>query len=285
MLERCNHMSRNNNNRYSHNSSPLISVLIPCYNRKEWIPYTIESLLNQTYTNFEALFVQDGGEDIDDILARYPDPRFKLFKHDVNKGLPAARNTALRHSKGEFISLLDSDDIYMPLALEFRLSMLKKYNVECVYTRALQNIFEKKKNEKGQEFYQLMHQQLYWQSNFNRDQSLWMNLCPCNCTLISRKAWEETGYWYDEELKSGEDYDFNIAISRKFDYKELFLLDCEDSYRTEPGGQMTGNRDFSLDLPRIFKRWRNTAINLPLVTTTQNQILIQRGLNPADYGL
>lgn len=276
---------RNNSNRYKTNSSPLISVLVPCFNRKEWIPYTIESLLAQSYTNFEAIFVQDGGEDIDDVLARYPDPRFKLVKHRTNKGLPAARNTALRNSKGDFFSLLDSDDQYMPLALEFRMSMLKKYNAEIVYTRALQNIFEKRKNEQGLDFYQLVHQQLYWNSGFSRDQLLYMNICPCDCTLFSRRAWEETGYWFDEELKSGEDYDMWIALSRKFDFIDLKLIDCEDSYRTEPGGQMTGNVDFSLDLPRIFKRWRHTAQNLSLVTTAQNQILAQRGLNPADYGL
>lgn len=278
-------MGRDNKSRYVHNSNPLISILIPCYNRKEWIPLTIESLLNQTYQNFEAIFVQDGGEDIDDVLNRYPDKRFKLIKHVENKGLPAARNTALRNCNGQYISLLDSDDIYMPLALEFRLSMLKKYEVECVYTRALQNIFEAKFNDHGQKYYQLVHQQLYWNQEFDRDRLLAVNLCPCNCTLISRKAWEESNYWFDEELKSGEDFDFWIAISRKFEFKSLKLLDCEDSYRNEPGGQMTGNRNFASDLPRIFKRWRNTAINLPLVTEMQNGILKQSGIDPASHGL
>ena len=278
-------MSRNNNKRYAKNSNPLISVLIPCYGRKEWIPLTIESLLNQTYANWEGIFVQDGGEDIDDVLAKYPDKRFKLIKHEKNKGLPAARNTALRNCNGEYISLLDSDDIYMPLALEFRLSMLKKYNVECVYTRALQNIFETKFNESGQKYYQLVHQQLYWNQEFDRDRLLAVNLCPCNCTLISRKAWEDSEYWFDEELKTGEDFDFWIAISRKYDFKSLRLLDCEDSYRTESGGQMTSNRNFSADLPRIFKRWRNTATNLPLVIEMQNSILKQSGINPEDYDL
>jgi glycosyltransferase involved in cell wall biosynthesis len=276
-------MSRNKK-RYIHNSSPLISVLVPCYGRKEWIPFTIESLLNQTYTNFEAIFVQDGGEDIDDVLARYPDSRFKLFKHGSNMGLPTARNTALKNAKGDLISLLDSDDQYMPLALEFRLSMLKKYNAEIVYTRALQNIFEKKINKDGQEYYQMVHQQLYWNEDFDRDKLLSINICPCNCTLFTRNAWEKSNYWFDSELKSGEDFDFWIALSRKFDFVNLRLLDCEDSYRTDVT-QMSGSINFGLDLPRIFKRWRHTAINLPAVTDLQNRILRARNLNPSDYDL
>jgi glycosyltransferase involved in cell wall biosynthesis len=267
------------------NSSPLVSVIVPVYNRKEWIPFTLQSLRDQTYKNIEVCVCNDGGDSIDDILQQFEDLNIIYTEHEKNKGLPAARNTALRSCSGDFISLLDSDDIYLPLALEFRLSMLKKYSAECVYTRALQNIFEKRKDQSGREVYQIVHQQLYWQANFDRDQLLWMNLCPCNCWTISRRAWEESNYWFDEELKTGEDYDFTIAISRRFDYIDLKLIDCEDSYRNEAGGQMTGQRNFAADLPRIYGRWRKTAKNLPLVVANQNAILKNAGINPSDYGL
>ena len=278
-------MSKNNSKRYIKNSDPLISVIVPVYNRKEWIPMTLQSLRDQTYKNLEICVCNDGGESVDDILSQFQDLNIVYTEHNDNRGLPAARNTALRSSSGEFICLLDSDDIYMPLAMEFRLSMLKKYNTEAVYTRALQNIYEKKQTQDGQWYYQIVHQQLYWNQEFDRDNILAVNLCPCNCPLISRKAWEATGYWFDEELRSGEDFDFWNAISRKFDFVSLRLLDCEDSYRTEAGGQMTGNRNFAADLPRIFKRWRHTAINLEKVVTMQNSILKNAGLNPADYDL
>jgi glycosyltransferase involved in cell wall biosynthesis len=264
------------------NDQPLISIIIPVFNRFEWIPLTIQSLLDQTYSNFQAVFVNDGGESIQFLLDKYNDPRFLYFEHEKNLGLPSARNTGLKNCTGDYISFLDSDDIYMPLALEFRLSMLKKYNAEVVYTRALQNIYEKKNNQ-----YSLVHQQLYWNSEFSRDQLLVMNICPCNCTLFSRKAWEDTGYWLDSELQSGEDYDFWIALSRKYDFINLKLIDCEDSYRTDTSSQMTGSRDFSKDLPRIFKRWRHTATpeNLEWVIETQNNILRSRNLIPENFGL
>ena len=262
-------------------NNPLISVIVPCYNRKEWISATINSLLQQTYGNFEAIFINDGGEPIDDILDKYNDPRFKYFEHDKNKGLPAARNTGLKNSKGDYISLLDSDDIYMPLALEFRLAMMIKYRAEIVYTRALQNIYEL---ENGK--YSLKHQQLYWNSSFHRDSILISNICPCNCVLFSRKAWEQSEYWFDENLDSSEDFDFWIALSRKNDFIDLRLIDCEDSYRTN-GDQMTGTRNFLNAYPVIYKRWRHTATeeNMTYVVENQNNILLGGGLNPEDYGL
>jgi len=265
-------------------SNPLVSVIIPCYNRLEWIPLTIQSLLNQTYSNFEAIFINDGGQSVEGVLEKYPDPRFKYVEHSENKGLPAARNTGLRHAKGDYISLLDSDDIYMPLALEFRIAMLQKFDAEIVYTRALQNIYETIENKNGTFSYKLKHQQLYWNSHFDKDNILITNLCPCNCVLFSRKSWETSEYWYDEELKSGEDFDFWIALSRKHNFIDLRLLDCEDSYRLN-GDQMTGTRNFSLDLPRIYKRWRHTAQNLKWVSEAQNNILKRSGLNPEDYNL
>jgi O-antigen biosynthesis protein len=274
-------MNNRKSTKYNNPFDPLISVIVPCYNRLEWIPLTIESLLNQTYTKFEAIFVNDGGESVQPLLDKYHDDRFKYYEHDVNKGLPAARNTGLRHCEGDYISLLDSDDVYMPLALDFRLHMIENWMVDIVYTRALQNIYEKKGNQ-----YNLVHQQLYWNMDFNRDKILCFNIAPCNCVLFSRKAWEKSNYWYDEKLKSGEDYDFWIALSRNYDFHDLRLLDCEDSYRTD-SSQMTGSRNFADDLPRIFKRWRHTATpeNLEWVIETQNNILRSRNLVPENFGL
>lgn len=268
-MEGCNHIM-----------APKFSIVTPVYGRKEWIPFTLQSLRNQTLKDFEVIIVNDGGERVDDILSQFSDLDIHYYEHKQNLGLPSARNTALEHVIGEYIVFLDSDDILLPLSLEFRLWALKKYNAEIVYTRALQNIYERKENA-----YHLIHQQLYWPDlDFDRDRLLFTNQAPCNCIAFSKKSWEETGYWLDPKLNSGEDFDFWIALSRKHDFKQLSLIDAEDSYRTD-GGQMTGVRNFSNDLPRIFKRWRNTAINYNFVKTNQNAVLVARGLNPADYQL
>ena len=79
-------------------------------------------------------------------------------------------------------------------------------------------------------------------------------------------------------------FDFWIALSRKNDFIDLRLIDCEDSYRTN-GDQMTGTRDFMKNYPILYKRWRHTAKNMKMVVESQNKILIGGGLNPEDYDL
>lgn len=261
-------------------NEPLVSVIVPTFNRKDWLPITLQSLKNQTYQNIEIVVVNDAGENVSSIIEGMNDDRFRYFEHSENKGLAATRNTALRNCKGDYICFLDDDDIYLPLAVEFRMDQIKKLNADIVYTRALQNIYELKGNQ-----YQVVHRQLYWDSPFDRDLILVQNIAPCCCPLFSRKSWEETGYWLDEELTTTEDQDFWTALSRKFDFHELKLVDCECSYRNHKNGQMTGTRNFAENWPRVFKRWRNTAQNLQWVTETQNRVLRNVGIDPGKFGL
>jgi glycosyltransferase involved in cell wall biosynthesis len=261
-------------------TEPLISVIVPTYNRRDWLPLTIESLLKQTYQNWEALIQNDAGVDVADIIEKYHDKRLKYGVNPKNIGLAGSRNNALRRSEGAYLCFLDDDDIFLPMALEFRMYSIKKFNAEIVYTRALQNILEKN----GENSYKYVGRQLYWDSPFDRDLILVQNIAPCCCPMFSRKSWMETGYWLDEELTTTEDQDFWTAISRRFDFVELKLIDCECSYRLDKS-QMTGSRNFAQNWPRVFKRWRYTAKNLEWVTNAQNSILISVGINPKDYDL
>lgn len=268
-------------NRYPKKSDPLISVLIPTYNRKWLLPRTLNSVLSQSYTNIEIILVNDAGEDVQDINDDIKDPRIKYFQNDVNKGLAGTRNVAISHSTGDYICLLDDDDIHLPYTLEFRMYMMEKLGAEIVYTRALQDIWEKRP-----EGYVSVHKQLYWDSPFDRDLILIQNIAPCCCPLFSRKAWNDSGnYMFDESMTTTEDHDFWCALSRKTDFYELKLVDCECSFRKEPGGQMTGNLNFVPNWIKTFKRWRPTAINLENVVKSQNDILRRVKVNPEDYDL
>jgi len=100
------------------NEGPLVSVIIPVYNAERFIAQTLESVAAQTYANFEVIVVDDGSSDgsraaIEPFLA---DTRFKLIAQ-ANAGISAARNTAIRASSGEFIALLDNDDLWLPQKL------------------------------------------------------------------------------------------------------------------------------------------------------------------------
>lgn len=272
-------------NRYPKKENPLVSVLVPTYNRKWLLPRTLESLLTQTYKNIEVILVNDAGEDVQDIVNKFNDPRIRYFQNEKNKDLAGTRNVALSMSTGEYICLLDDDDIHLLYTLEFRMYMMKKLDADVVYTRALQDVWEKR-SFNGGEGYVSIHKQLYWDSPFNKDLILIQNVAPCCCPLFSRKAWEESGrYWFDETLTTSEDWDFWVHLSRKFYFHELKLVDCECSIRKD-NTQMTGSRKGYTDhLPYLYKKWRPYAENVDWVTEHQNNSLKTRGLNPEDYGL
>lgn len=258
---------------------PLISVIVPTYNRPQLLPRTLDSIFKQSYghNNIEIVVINDGGEDLP--YANTTD-NFKYIVNKENKGLAGARNVGMEHATGDYFVFLDDDDILLPLALEFRMYMMEKFNAEIVYTRALQDIWEK--TEQG---YKSVHKQLYWDSPFDRDLILIQNIAPCCCPMFSRKAWADSGYYkMDENMTTTEDHDFWVSLSRKNYFHELKLIDCECSFRKDMT-QMTGRDNFLPNWIITFKRWRNTAENYDYVVNAQNNILKSVGVNPEDYGL
>ena len=101
-------------------TNPLISILIPCYNVSPWLERCLDSILKQTYTEWEGILVNDGSKDnTGEMLEEYAkkDSRFKVI-HQENRGLAGARNTALRHMTGEWMTWIDPDDEVKPTYLE-----------------------------------------------------------------------------------------------------------------------------------------------------------------------
>jgi glycosyltransferase involved in cell wall biosynthesis len=96
----------------------LVSVVIPVYKVERYIAATIPSVLEQTYTNFELLIVNDGSPDRSvEICQQFTDNRIKII-HQENSGVCAARNTGIRNAKGEYVAFLDGDDLWLPEKLE-----------------------------------------------------------------------------------------------------------------------------------------------------------------------
>lgn len=114
---------------------PKVSVIIPAYNSLAYLPETIASLLNQTYSDFEAIIVNDGSSDrTEEWVSQESDPRIKLISQ-LNKGLAGARNTGIAAATGEYLAFLDADDLWHPTKLEKQVECLDKNSeVGLVYT-------------------------------------------------------------------------------------------------------------------------------------------------------
>ncbi len=110
-------------------NAPLVSVLMPAYNSGKYIAESIESILNQTFTDFELIIVNDGSTDNTvGIITQYlHDKRVKLFHNEKNKGLAYTRNKCLELAHGTFLANLDSDDIALPDRLVKQIEVMQKY--------------------------------------------------------------------------------------------------------------------------------------------------------------
>jgi teichuronic acid biosynthesis glycosyltransferase TuaG len=118
------------------NSSDLVSIICPTYNASEFIVQTIESVLAQTYENYELLIVDDCSSDntVDTVASYLVDSRVKLFELGSNSGAAAARNKAIEMAKGRYIAFLDADDLWMPEKLAWQIDFMKKINSSFSYS-------------------------------------------------------------------------------------------------------------------------------------------------------
>lgn len=105
----------------------LVSIIMPSWNTGRFIAESIDSVLKQTYTNWELLIVDDCSTDnTDEIITSYKDNRIKYFKNEHNSGAALTRNKAMREAQGEWIAFLDSDDLWNPEKLEKQINFMKE---------------------------------------------------------------------------------------------------------------------------------------------------------------
>lgn len=115
--------------------SELVSIIMPSYNTANYIGLTIDSVLKQTYSNWEIIIVDDCSIDnTDEVVAEYNDERIIYLKNEKNFGAAVSRNKALKKVNGKWIAFLDSDDIWYPTKLEEQIKFMKENNFSFSYT-------------------------------------------------------------------------------------------------------------------------------------------------------
>jgi glycosyltransferase involved in cell wall biosynthesis len=108
--------------------SPKVTTVIPVYNREKYIGHAIDSILAQTFTDFELLVIDDGSTDRSrEIVRSYHDPRIRLVCNETNEGIPKTRNTGIRLARGEYLAFLDSDDWAYPERLAKQVAFLDSH--------------------------------------------------------------------------------------------------------------------------------------------------------------
>lgn len=185
-------------------SAPLVTVVIPAYNQARFLGETLDSVLCQTYRNFEIVVVNDASTDnTEEVVRGYQDPRIRYMAHDSNKGLPATRNTGIRAARGEFVMLLDADDLFHRQKMEVHVEHLIKHPEAGVTYNAR---YELNYSSRG-------IRELVWPPNAVTlsDFVLGYPFTPSDTVL--RKDWIARAGYFDERcVNGGEDLELPVKL-------------------------------------------------------------------------
>lgn len=216
-----------------------ISVVIRVYNRGYIVSEAIESVLQQTFGDYELIIVDDGSVDnTEAVIASYADPRIRYLRHDMNRGVSSAGNTGLAAARGDIVAHLDSDDLWLPNYLAVLLSFLDAHpEVDGVFCALeVERNTEAPGDARGHgaqgeptAFRRLMADMGMPLRVVLPQREMYLCLLesvpikPTN-SLIRRSAVERVG-GYDETLLSGEDWDLyrRIAKTGRFGYVDMPL--------------------------------------------------------------
>jgi len=187
---------------------PLVSIITPSYNSELFIDETIKSVLDQIHINWEMIIVDDCSTDNSrDIIEKYIqlDSRIKLIKNNPNLGVAQSRNRAIEEAQGDYIALLDSDDIWLPNKLEKQLELMQKENVLMSFS-AYNTI-----NEDGEEigFFPINEKVTY--SDMLKTSSIGTLTTIYNAKKLGKLYFEEIGH---------EDYVYKLNILKQIDYAQ-----------------------------------------------------------------
>jgi len=192
-------------------NTPIVSVIIPTYNRAWVIKDAVDSVLKQDSNNFELIVVDDGSTDTtSEILSAYKED-IRVFTQD-NKGVSAARNLGVSKAKGEFIAFLDSDDLWLPDKLTAQVDFFKSNpdalicQTEEIWIRDGKRVNPKKRHMKF--------------SGMIFEQSLPLCIVSPSAVMMRRNLFKKVGL-FDEKLPACEDYDLWLRVSCQY---PIYLL-------------------------------------------------------------
>lgn len=188
--------------------NPKVTVLMSVYNGEKYLHEAIDSILNQTFSDFEFIIVDDGSTDMtNNIIRSYKDTRIKVLKNPTNIGLTKSLNIGLQKAKGEYIARMDADDISFPERLCKEVNYLD-HNPKYAVVGTFAEIIDSESNEIGKEERPT--------SSFQIKKLLKVGNCFAHGSVMIRKKYlYETGF-YDETFKRSQDYDLWLRMAQKF---------------------------------------------------------------------
>lgn len=193
-----------------------VSIITPYYNGGRFIEKAVESLISQSYSDIEILIVNDASPDNPfELLGNLKknDVRIRILHHSENKGIAAARNTAIRNSTGSYIALLDQDDIWLPDKLQVQMEFIKsKPDVGLVFSNYFRIDEAGTITGQGEKCNTIVADKIEGTLS-----SLFMKNRITACSVIFKRECIDTVGMFDESLKGGtDDYDMWLRIAGQY---------------------------------------------------------------------
>ena len=188
-------------------SEPKVSVLMPVYNGEKYLRQSIDSILGQTFTDFEFLIINDGSTDASvALIESYNDPRIRLMHNETNLKLIRTLNEGIKLARGQYIARMDCDDISAPDRLSKQVAFMEAYpEIGVLGTNICVMDSDGKPNFKVS--FPEKHHVLCWNLSF---------YCPvCHPSVLVRKGALVTAGGYDQEMLHVEDYELWYRLSKK----------------------------------------------------------------------
>ena len=207
---------------------PRFSVIIPVYNKEKYLSKTIESVLQQSFIDFEIIIINDGATDSSEkIIEGFKDPRIQYIKQE-NQGVSAARNAGIKAANTNYIALLDADDIWKENYLEQINTLIEGYPKQHVFAAVCAIESRGSIYNPSYSLAKLSPNNSYVVSYFTA--SYINTILTSSSTVLHKSVFQTIGY-YNTMLRSGEDTDLWIRVG--LDYKVVFLNTPLATYRFE----------------------------------------------------
>ena len=257
-------------NTANRSKNPMISIIVPTFNRPLMLLEALDSIMKQTYTNFEIIVVNDDGVSVESEIKKFDKKKKIIYVvHNKNQDQASARNTGLKIARGKYIAYLDDDDIYYPEHLETLLSFLESTSYKVAYSDA----YRAHQIKRG-DSYEIVKRDVPYSIDFSKDLLLVQNIAPVQCFMHEKSCIEEVGF-FDSTFTPHEDWEFWIRMSQKFNFKHIKSITSEFRSRVDGSNMTSGRRnDFLRTMEIIYKKYENLVQVKPSIIESRSKILV-----------
>jgi glycosyltransferase involved in cell wall biosynthesis len=253
---------------------PFFTVIIPIYNKEKYIENAIKSILNQTFTDFELLIINDCSTDKSmEIASEFISKKVQLIHHEKNCGLAATRNTGIKKATSNYVTFLDADDLWKPHFLEKIFHLIQNFPEARIFGTNYEEIWEKiiKNPYNGSEN---LPKNFTGYINFfkiNLKQGIYNHGSVC----VHKEVYEKVGF-YNENIQLSQDLDFNIRAN--YHYKLAYDNSVQMSYFMQTDNQLTRSSIVNKTIPDYnkYEDWTKSNSDLKKYLDFERYVLGKR---------